>query len=1193
MGRVQFGNTWWGRKWIEALDNMDFANRLPRGVRYARNGSVRSISLDGNRVAAKVKGSRPSPYAVSLSIAPFGANERQTIQKVIAASPYYLSQLGAHLLPPELYEELGRVGITLFPGSWEEMGMECSCPDWAVPCKHLAAVTYLIGNEIDKNPFLVFGLHGYDLLADLGAAATAQEETIVSISSLVAPKPKAYTYYQEKLEHIDFSLVPSLLGAVDKLLTERPLFYLAGDFKELLLTAYKRAAKGIQKRLREAELSEEPPESLYSTAELRISPRSGAITGKLATKGKVLTFATHSLDELVDLLQALTIGDLNRYPPVLSFLTVLHSFAVRLIERSAFVPEIISLGSRTFVVRWIPALFDRDLAAITDAFVDALPKAMLSYGRDPLQAKEQVLFLVSLFVGHYLERFWGGAAGATGRGRRAGARSRLAGAAAARAGGASGAKANAAAQSERVLSLFFGGEPYTPNRFEEGENAKTVNLWLSRFFLHPKFCFPVIKVEEGARASEFSFELLVRDRRDENGLPLPLAEFLARKDPERPAVLRDLSLLSTYLPVVNRVLKDPRPVTVAGEEFVSFWFDALPVLRTLGISTLLPKSLREVFVPQLTLSLAAKKGAGSESVRSYLDLDQLMAFSWSISLGGQHLTPAEFKALARTYTGIVRFHDTYVYLDERELARLEKQLEKEPSVGPLDALGIMLEEAYEGAPVRVEESLRRVFRELINPKPTALPQGLTATLRPYQEAGYQWLYHNFRAGFGSLIADDMGLGKTVQVLGFLLRLKEEGTLDGEHPALIVVPASLVTNWRREIERFAPSLTALVYHGSDREEPSGADLVITTYALAARDHQLLARRAWRCVICDEAQNIKNPATKWTKAVKSLRADHKIAMTGTPVENRLLDYWSVLDFAMARLLGTRGSFKERFAVPIEKFKDRERLDSFRRITAPFILRRLKTDKSIIDDLPDKVELDRYAELTPEQAALYEGLVNRVDELRENLSPVERRGLIFKLISGLKQICNHPALYLKQPPGSPGRSGKMTLFFELLGSIIERGEKVLVFSQFKQMGDLLATMIEERLGFAPLFLHGGLQRAARDEVIDSFQSEPRHRMMLLSLKAGGTGLNLTAANNVLHFDLWWNPAVERQATDRAFRIGQKKHVTVFRFITRGTFEEKINSMLLEKRDLADLTVSQGEKWIGELSNRELKELLALERG
>jgi len=1167
MARVQFGNTWWGKKWVEALDNIDFANRLPRGATYARNGSVRSINIDGNRVSAKVKGSRPMPYSVSLSIPPFGSSERAAIHAVIAGSAYYLSQLEAHLLPTELHEELGRAGIKLFPGSWEEMGMECSCPDWAVPCKHLAAVTYLIGNEIDKNPFLVFGLHGYDLLADLDVARSAEEEAIVSMRSLVAPKPRAYTYYQEKLEHIDFSRVPTLLSAVDKLLTERPLFYLADDFKKLLIEVYKRTAKGVRKRLRDVELFEDVTENLYSTAELRISPRGGAITGKLATKGNTLTFATHALDQLADLLQTLTIGDLNRYPPVLSFLTVLHSYAVRLIERSAFVPEIISLDARTFVVRWIPALFDRDLASITDALVDALPKALVTFGGDPLQPREQVLFLISLFIGHYLERFGNGTASAR-------------------------AHDNAAAQAGRILSLFFRSEPYVPTRFEERENAKTINLWLNRFFLHPKFCFPVIKIDEREAENEFSFDLAIRDKRDDNVQPAPLAEFLGRADEERLPVLRDLSLLSTYLPVVNRVLKEVRPVTVNGEELVSFWFEALPVLRTLGISTLLPKSLREVFVPQLTLSLAAKTGAGSEAVRSYLDLDGLLEFSWSIAIGDRLLTPREFKELAREYRGIVRFHDSYVYIDERDLARLEKQIEREPSVGPLDALGIMLEEAYEGAPVRVEESLRRAFRKLIDPEPISLPSGLAATLRPYQEAGYQWLCHNFRAGFGSLIADDMGLGKTVQVIGFLLRLKEEGLLDGERQALVVVPASLMTNWQREVERFAPSLTALVYHGSEREEPVGADLIITTYALAARDHQHLAKRPWRCVVCDEAQNIKNPATKWTKAVKSLRADHKIAMTGTPVENRLLDYWSVLDFAMPRLLGTRTSFKERFAVPIEKFKERDRLDSFRRITAPFILRRLKTDKSIIDDLPEKVELDRYAELSPEQAALYEGLVKRVDELRENLSPIERRGLIFKLISGLKQICDHPALYLKQRPGSPDRSGKMALFFELVDSILERGEKVIVFSQFKQMGDLLAATIEERLGFAPLFLHGGLVRQARDEVIDSFQNEPRHRVMLLSLKAGGTGLNLTAANNVLHFDLWWNPAVERQATDRAFRIGQKRHVTVFRFITRGTFEEKINEMLLEKRDLADLTVSHGEKWIGELSNRELKELLSLER-
>jgi SNF2 family DNA or RNA helicase len=347
------------------------------------------------------------------------------------------------------------------------------------------------------------------------------------------------------------------------------------------------------------------------------------------------------------------------------------------------------------------------------------------------------------------------------------------------------------------------------------------------------------------------------------------------------------------------------------------------------------------------------------------------------------------------------------------------------------------------------------------------------------------------------------------------------------------------------------------------------------------------------VIDEAQNIKNSSSAQTKAIKSIKADHRIAMTGTPVENRLLDYWSIIDYVMKGYLGSKAGFKEGYAVPIERYRDRAALERFRRLTSPLILRRLKTDRSIIGDLPEKVITNRFPALTTEQAVLYQQLVEHTDDWLANTEGIGRSGIVFKLMTGLKQICCHPRLYNKQGSRQAEASGKSAALLELLQTIAERGEKALIFTQFAEMGELLKEIIESSLELPCLFFHGGSSKKAREEMVDLFQNDPDRRFMVLSIKAGGVGLNLTAANHVIHYDLWWNPAVENQATDRAFRIGQRKDVTVYRFITRGTFEEKINSMLEAKKELADLTVSEGEQRLTKMSTGDLKELIELSEG
>jgi len=488
-----------------------------------------------------------------------------------------------------------------------------------------------------------------------------------------------------------------------------------------------------------------------------------------------------------------------------------------------------------------------------------------------------------------------------------------------------------------------------------------------------------------------------------------------------------------------------------------------------------------------------------------------------------------------------------------------------------------------------DETLKKLLADLYKVHEVTVPPGLAARLRPYQERGFRWLYTNRERGLGSCLADDMGLGKTVQVIALLLKLKEEGGL--KTPALVVCPTTLLGNWEKECARFAPGLQVAVCHGPDRKlTPKGFDVILTSYGVVRNDQKQFAKTRWSLLIIDEAQNIKNADTAQSRALKEIKADGYVAMSGTPVENRLDELWSIFDFLMPGYLGSRNAFSRRFAVPIEKYRDYEKAAMLRKATAPFILRRMKTDKKVISDLPDKIIKNQYCRLTPQQAALYQQVLERELALVENSEGMERRGIIFRLMTSLKQICNHPVHFSKKGIPQPDHSGKAELAFERIRQIIRDREKALIFTQYKEMGSVLVQMLESELDVPLLFFHGSLQRKKREQLVETFQNDPSCPLMVVSLKAGGTGLNLTAASHVLHYDLWWNPAVEDQATDRAYRIGQTKNVTIHRFVTLGTLEEKIDAIISAKKELAAMTISAGETWLTEMSDQQLKELFTL---
>jgi SNF2 family DNA or RNA helicase len=462
-----------------------------------------------------------------------------------------------------------------------------------------------------------------------------------------------------------------------------------------------------------------------------------------------------------------------------------------------------------------------------------------------------------------------------------------------------------------------------------------------------------------------------------------------------------------------------------------------------------------------------------------------------------------------------------------------------------------------------------------------------------------WLAFLEQWGLGACLADDMGLGKTIQFLAFLLVLKQEKKL--KKPTLLVCPTSVLGNWQREVKRFAPSLNLLLHHGDKRvknkqfiKAVEGKDLVITSYPLVFRDQKDLQAVEWQGVVLDEAQNIKNPQAKQSQAVRELSSEFRIALTGTPVENRLQELWSIMDFLNPGYLGTRQFFQRRFTIPIEKYGDRQSLQTLRSLSQPFILRRLKTDRTIIEDLPEKQEMTVFCPLSDEQKQLYQDAVEKALAEIEQAQGIQRHGEVLALLTKLKQICNHPEQLLKKRKlKQPENSGKLMRLRDMLEEVVDVGDRALIFTQFAEWGKLLKPYLEEEFQSEVFFLYGSTKRAQREEMIDRFQHDPQGpKLFILSLKAGGVGLNLTRANHVFHFDRWWNPAVENQATDRVFRIGQTRNVQVHKFVCEGTLEEKINDLIASKQELAEQVVGSGENWLANLDSNQLRDLLLLEQ-
>ncbi|MFE5818881.1 SNF2-related protein [Streptomyces sp. NPDC056479] len=590
-------------------------------------------------------------------------------------------------------------------------------------------------------------------------------------------------------------------------------------------------------------------------------------------------------------------------------------------------------------------------------------------------------------------------------------------------------------------------------------------------------------------------------------------------------------------------------------------------------------------------------GRISSDTPSFLSADALLAFNWSFALGDRRLTREELDRLAEANRPVVRLRDQWVLVDPHEVRRARAQ--QDHKVTPIDALGAALTGSTEvdGRQVEVRPTgwLAALRERLADPEglePVGQPPALAATLRDYQRRGLSWLARTTSLGLGCCLADDMGLGKTITLIALHLHRQSDASSAG--PTLVVCPTSLMGNWQREIEKFAPGTRVRRFHGSRRDLDSVADgeFVLTTYGTMRLDAHRLAEVPWGMVVADEAQHVKNPYSAAARALRSIGARARVALTGTPVENNLSELWAILDWTTPGLLGRLGTFRARYARAVEGGRDPAAAERLARLVRPFLLRRRKSDPGIAPELPPKTETDRAVSLTTEQAGLYEAVVRETLAEISEADSMARRGMIVKLLTGLKQICNHPAQFLKEErPTIAGRSGKLELLDELLDTILAEGASVLIFTQYVRMGRLIEEHLAAR-GVPTQFLHGGTPVAAREALVERFQ-DGEVPVFLLSLKAAGTGLNLTRAEHVVHYDRWWNPAVEAQATDRAYRIGQTRPVQVHRLIAEGTIEDRIADMLSRKRELADAVLGAGEAALTELTDAELADLVELRGG
>lgn len=721
----------------------------------------------------------------------------------------------------------------------------------------------------------------------------------------------------------------------------------------------------------------------------------------------------------------------------------------------------------------------------------------------------------------------------------------------------------------------------------------------------------------------WQIQFLVADKKDPS-LKLALADYWAMSQKNKAGVykqfgqdfetnlLLNLGYAARMYPKLWQGLENDQPtgLKITLEEAFDFLKESAWVLEDANFKVIVPAW----YTPtgrrraKIRLKASSSKAAAKGKTKGYFSLDSLVQYKYELAIGDQSVTPQEWEQLVNAKAPLVNFRGQWMELDRDKMQQLlefwQSHEKEQPEMTMLEFLQRSAEVGDEWE-IEHDEFLSEMMAKLQDKsqlEPISDPPSLQGKLREYQKRGVSWLSYLDKLGLNGCLADDMGLGKSIQVIARLVIEKEEGEEGRLCTTLLIAPTSVVGNWEKEIAKFAPSLKTMVHHGGSRQQNAtefktaclDSDVVITSFTLARKDEKLFNSVDWKRVVVDEAQNIKNPKAAQTKAILKIPAKHRLALTGTPVENRLLDLWSIFNFLNPGYLGKEAQFRKSFELPIQKDNDRVKSTTLKKLVEPLILRRVKTDQSIINDLPDKVEQKLYANLTKEQASLYEAVVKDVEEKLQKVEGIERKGLMLSTLIKLKQICNHPAQFLQDGSEfSPGRSHKLSRLAEMVEEAVSEGESLLIFSQFTEVCENIEKHLKHALHCNTYYLHGGTTRQKREKMIGEFQNpETEPSVFILSLKAGGVGITLTKANHVFHFDRWWNPAVEEQATDRAFRIGQKKNVFVHKFVAIGTLEERIDQMIEDKKKLSASVVGSDESWLTELDNEAFKKLISLNK-
>lgn len=762
----------------------------------------------------------------------------------------------------------------------------------------------------------------------------------------------------------------------------------------------------------------------------------------------------------------------------------------------------------------------------------------------------------------------------------------------------------------------------SPNGVIEGEELLQLTNHLKEW-IHPisvsaaspfRLCF---RIEEPNNGNDPWYVRYLLQANHDPSLLIPAEKIWEGKDPlpftDRDFNFHEYLLLSLgqasgICPHIETSLRISKPAGYQLDAMGAYEFltQKALILEQFGFGVMLPAWWTRKGTKLRLTARANVKTPEMQSV-SGLSLDQIVQFDWEVALGGERLSFDELQRLAKFKAPLVKIRGQWVLLDAEEIQKAiqfwKRKVSEQTTLREVVRMALGGGKAPGNIPVEEISAsgwIADLLRKLDGKTPFqefSQPQAFHGTLRPYQVRGYSWLSFFRKWGLGACLADDMGLGKTIQTLALIQKDWESGE---RRPILLICPTSVVNNWQKEASRFTPELPVMVHHGIERmrgevfkTEAMEHAMVISSYALLTRDFETFKDLHWVGVVLDEAQNIKNPETKQAKAARAIQADYRFALTGTPVENNVGDLWSIMEFLNSGFLGTQAEFKNKFFIPIQAARDTEASERLKRLTGPFILRRLKTDNTIIADLPEKMEMKVFCTLTKEQASLYEAVVKEAMDALEETEGIKRKGVVLATLLKLKQVCNHPAHFLSDNTPIPGRSGKLTRLTEMAEEMVEIGDRALIFTQFAEMGTILQRYLQETFGREVLFLHGGTPKKHRDQMVERFQTRDGGPFLfILSLKAGGTGLNLTRANHVIHFDRWWNPAVENQATDRAFRIGQTKNVEVHKFICAGTLEEKIDEMIERKKEVAERVIGTGEAWLTELSTVELKNLFSLRK-